>query len=92
MNPLLRFLTDPSVNPFLMQSDPVHQAQIRLDRDLMDKISPHIPELTQDELGTVMDAFEYMDPTGLNPKPMPGVLREKMAAIVGRFTEQNPKG
>lgn len=63
----------------------VDRHTIAEDRKLIDRIAPHITRLTPEELDVMLSTGDYIDPMGLNPKPMPREMHLKVKAIADRF-------
>lgn len=59
--------------------------QINEDGALMHSFGGIVPRLTKEEIGTLMDGFEYITPTGLNCRPLPADIRAKLKEIVQKY-------
>lgn len=63
----------------------VDRAAIAEDRKLVDRIQANMARMNGDDAGVMLAAFEYIDPTGLKPRPMPTDIRAKVKAIADRL-------
>ncbi len=86
---LLDLLTDPAVNPFLEIASPVATAQSNEDCQLIEILGGNLHRLTQAELSLMFEAFEYISPTGINRKPCPPDVRDRLRKAASRFTDQS---
>lgn len=62
-----------------------NRSAIAEDRKLVDRIQANMGRLNGEDAGVMLEAFEFIDPTGLRPRPMPANIRAKVKALADRL-------